>query len=1088
MVAAFRIATAQDMGFTMLDSAATGVTFINAVPSFEQMNVLISQYHYNGAGVAIGDINNDGLPDLFLNANFGPDKLYLNKGDFRFEDISAKAGIVGTQSWETGISMIDINNDGFLDIYVCRSGHAPGTGYSNLLYINNGDLTFSEKSLDYGLFDFSHSTQSYFLDYDRDGDLDLYLLNHNPKRTYNYDFSKPEMTRDDQVGDILFRNDQGQFVDVSKDAGIIGKSISYGLGALIGDMNGDLWPDIYVCNDFGERDYFYINNGDGTFREQLVQSMDHISWYSMGGDVADINNDGLLDLMVLDMTASDNYRQKVNMNDMNPEKFWYAVENGLHYQYMINTMQLNLGHEKFSEIAYLAGVAYSDWSWSALFADFDFDGCSDLFITNGYRVDISNKDYRKWLEKRQTELAKIPREQRNIAQELQEALTKLNKQKIPNYLFRQKDELAFENVSASWGLAEPSFSNGVAYADLDVDGDLDLVINNIDQEVFIYRNEAIEKGSANNYLKIALEGPALNRQGIGSRVSVFTSSQTQMQDFYLSRGYLSSVEPILYFGLGDETADSVEVAWYDGSITKIMRPEVNKIHLVKYSNRVEATPLDSVVPLFKDITEQSGLDFRHQENDFDDYQREVLLPHKMSQQGPALTVADVDGNGWEDIFVGGAKDQAAVLFIQNGEGRFDRDQSEIWSLESNYEDVDARFFDADGDGDLDLYVVSGGYAAAANHTSYQDRLYFNDGSGQFSRSADGTLPTMNESGSCVRPADFDLDGDIDLFVGSRAIPGKYPRSPKSFLLENTNGRFIDVTAEHAPMLNQLGLVTDAAWVDVNGNERPDLVVTGEWMYPTILMNGKSRFTELANSHKDRGWWYSVTPFDADLDGDQDLILGNLGLNYKYQASQERPFEIYVDDFDASGSLDIVLGYYDQNTLFPVRGRQCSSEQMPFISEKFKSYDAFAQASLVDIYGAESLNSSLHYQATHFSSVLAINNGEGNFEWQDLPRLAQSAPINDAIVLDFNKDNKPDVFVAGNLFQSEVETPRADAGKGWLLQGDGAGGLDLVPPIKNGVIADGDVKRVCMIQLARGRQAVLVARNNGKLGIYQLGMQ
>ncbi len=1069
--------------FTLLDSTVTGINFVNSVPSYEQMNVLVSQYHYNGGGVAIGDINQDGLPDLFLNANFGPDRLYLNKGGFTFEDISRQAGIEGNMSWETGVNMVDINNDGFLDIYVCRSGHAPGTGYSNLLYENNGDLTFTERSLDYGLFDVSHSTQSYFLDYDRDGDLDLYLLNHNPKRTWNYDFSKPEISRDEKVGDLLFRNDDGQFTDVTDEAGLIGKSISYGLGALIGDINNDLWPDIYICNDFGERDYFYLNNGDGTFREELMSSMDHISWYSMGGDIADINDDGLLDLMVLDMTASDNYRQKVNMNDMNPQKFWYAVDNGLHYQYMINTLQLNLGHEKFSEIAFMAGVAYSDWSWSALFADFDHDSRKDLFITNGYRVDISNKDYRKWLEKRQAELAEIPASERNVAAELQEALDKLKKQKIPNYLFQNKNGLQFQDVTADWHLDEPSFSNGVAYGDLDLDGDLDLVINNIDHQAFVYRNETMEQSNDHGYLKIALEGPEKNLMGIGSRVEVTTSEGMQIQEFYPARGYISSVEPILHFGLGNARPLKVEVTWYDGSITLVDNPAPNEMLTIAFTEREESTEVkEHLSTIFQDVTDQVGLSFEHRENEFDDFSREVLLPHKMSQTGPALAVGDVDGDDLQDVFVGGAKGQAASLFIQRSSGKFEAQQPGLWEGQKDFEDVDAVFFDADGDGDLDLYVVSGGYDCSPGDVLLRDRLYLNSGDGTLTISGEETLPDLRESGGCVRAADFDGDGDLDLFVGNRVVPGRYPESPRSALLENREGTFVDGTKDRAPSLEQPGLVTDAAWVDLNGDDALDLVVTGEWMMPLVCINHQGRLEQTDAGFMDRGWWFSVTPFDVDADGDQDLLLGNLGLNYKYQASRDRPFEIYVDDFDESGSLDIVLGYYDEDTLFPVRGRQCSSEQMPFISEKFATYHDFAQASLVDIYGESSLKQSLHYQATNFASVIAVNDGKAGFNLKDLPLLAQSAPINDAVVLDYNGDEFPDLFVAGNLFQSEVETPRADAGEGWLLQGEGSGDFETVAPSTAGIAADGDVKKLAPIQLASGEDAILVARNNDKMSL------
>lgn len=1077
---------AQQKMFELVPSTTTGISFSNMVPSYEQMNVLVSQYHYNGAGVAIGDINNDDLPDIFLNANFGPDKLYLNKGDFQFEDISASAGIEGKMSWETGVSMADINNDGFLDLFVSRSGHAPGAPYYNLIYINNGDLTFTENALDYLLFDVSHSTQNYFLDYDRDGDLDLYLLNHNPQRTWQYDFTKPELTRDNQVGDKLFRNDDGHFTDVSTEAGIIGKSISYGLGALIGDINNDLWPDIYICNDFGERDYLYINNGDGTFRENLQKSMQHISWYSMGGDIADINNDGLLDYMVLDMTAADHYRQKTNMNDMNPEKFWYAVSSGLHYQYMINTMQLNVGHETFSEIAYLAGLAYTDWSWGPLFGDFDLDGYKDLFVSNGYRVDISDKDYRIWLEHRQKELNAMDQSQRNIASELQEALTKLDKTQVPNYIFKNNGDLTFSDVSTKWGFDSPSFSNGVAYGDLDGDGDLDLVVNNLDHEAFIYRNLARDLHPDRQFIKIDLDGPAGNVDGIGARVELKTDEGVLMQENYSVRGFQSSVEPIMHFGLGHLDVIEAKVLWHDGSVTVAPHPDVNQTLSMAYTDRIVASAVKpDDAPLFHEVTDELAVDFHHVENEFDDFEREVLLPHKMSRWGPALAVADVDGDGYDDFFIGGAAGQAGALY-KSDKDSFEKIASALWEQDKSYEDIDAEFFDLEGDGDLDLYVVSGGYHMEPGAAILRDRIYINDGRGTFTPGGEDLVPEMYVSGGVVRAGDFDGDGDSDLFVGGRVVPGRYPEAPRSALLENVQGKFVDVTEKKASMLLHPGLVTDASWQDIDGDDLLDLVLVGEWMYPMFLLNRGDQFRSQNQFEDKRGWWFSVTPKDLDGDGDVDFILGNLGKNYKYKASADKPFEIYVNDFDTSGTLDIVLGYYDQEQLVPVRGRQCSSEQMPFIKAKFETYDAFAKADIFEIYGEDRLNKSLHYQATTFESMVALNDGKGKFSLEVLPNLAQTAPINDALIHDFTGDGSVDIFVAGNLYNAEVETPRADAGKGWLLRNNN-GALTVIPPVEVGVIADSDVKRMAVLNKDND-PIIVIASNNGRMTLYRLNQR
>ena len=1073
--------------FTRIPPEHSNIYFNNTLTNYEKFNVFTSQYFYNGGGVAIGDINNDGLSDIFFTANHGPDKLYLNKGNFEFEDITQKAQVQGVVSWETGVAMNDFNNDGWLDIYVSKSGLAPDVSNSNALYINNQDGTFSERAFEYGLSGYSHTTQAAFLDYDLDGDLDVFLLNHNVERINDQKFSLA--AKSILVGDQLFRNDNGKFIEVTNEAGIIGKLISYGLGVMIGDIDKDGWPDIYVCNDFGERDYLYYNNGDGTFTEKLTEQVGHIPFYSMGGDIADINNDGWLDIMTLDMTSEDNFGQKANMNDMNPGKFKFLLDNDMHYQYMINCLQLNNGNGTFSDISMMAGLAYTNWSWAPLMIDFDNDGMKDIFISNGYRVDISNKDFVQWYEKRKQELGQELAFSSAQKSFLNESFENITSGKVKNYMFRNNGDMTFQNTTDAWGLGEPSYSNGVAYADLDNDGDLDLVINNLDQEAFIYKNNSNEFANS-HFLKVKFEGPEKNKFGIGTKVELKTKTGKQYQELYSSRGFQSSVEPVLHFGLGEnKLIEELKITWFDGKQQILKNINTDQFLSVKYSDATGKVALEAGTDehIFIDITKQSKLEYRHVENEFDDFEREVLLPHKMSRFGPALAVADVNGDGLDDFYIGGAKGSSGVLYYQNKDKTFSKDMDTIWEKDMDYEDVDATFFDSDSDGDLDLYIVSGGGDFIENDAGLQDRLYINNGKGKFSKS-ENLIPAMFTSGSCVRPGDFDGDGDDDLFIGGRHIPGKYPYAPRSYLLENESGKFTDITNQYAPELSKAGMVTDAEWFDFNGDKILDLVVLGEWM-PIMMMENKD------NALKDistkcgiidkTGWWFSIKSDDVDNDGDIDFFAGNLGLNYKYKASPEYPFTVYADDFDNNGITDIVLGYYNDGTQFPVRGRQCSSQQIPLINDKYKTYNDFAKASLIDIYTDLGIDEALNYQAQTFGSVYMENLGNGKFKSSKLPNRAQISPINSMIIHDFDNDNRKDLLIAGNLFVSEVETPRADAGVGLFLKGNKHGEMEPVAPFVSGFKADGDVKHIKMIQLGNNGLGVLVGQNNGLLKLFEV---
>jgi len=1072
--------------FTQISSEHSGVKFKNELQSYEKFNVFTSQYFYNGGGVAIGDINNDGLPDIFFTANHGPDKLYLNKGNLKFEDITQQAGVQGTVSWETGVAMSDVNNDGWLDIYVSKSGLAPDLSYTNALYINNQNGTFTERAFEYGLGGYAHATQAAFLDYDLDGDLDVFLLNHNVEQITAQNFSLT--AKSVLVGDQLFRNDNGYFTEVTKEAGIIGKFISYGLGVMIGDLDKDGWPDIYVCNDFGERDYLYYNNRDGTFSEKLTEQIGHIPYYSMGGDIADINNDGWLDLMTLDMTSENNFGQKANMNDMNPGKFKFLAENGMHNQYMINSLQLNNGNGTFSDISMLSDMAYTDWSWAPLLVDFDNDGSKDIFISNGYRVDISNKDFVRWYKKREQELGQQLVNSSTKMRFLSEAFEKITSSKVSNYMFKNNGDLTFENVTESWGLGEPTYSNGVAYSDLDNDGDLDLVINNIDQEALIYRNNTSEKLDV-HFLKVKFNGPEKNKLGIGTKVELKLKDETQYQEFYTSRGFQSSVEYVMHFGLGKNSSiDELKVKWYDGKVEILKNIKADQMLTLSYNNAKEVHDSSPVVnSLFSDITQKAGLNHKHVENEFDDFSREVLLPHKMSQFGPALAVADLNKDGLEDFYIGGAKGKSGTLYFQGKGNSFQKADLPGLNSDINSEDIDAVFFDSDMDGDLDLYVVSGGSDFEENDTDLQDRLYVNDGSGNMIKSS-SLLPEMHTSGSCVRPGDFDGDGDLDLFVGGRHVPGKYPDSPRSYLLENDSGNFIDVTDKYAPELMRPGMVTDANWSDFNGDGNLDLVVLGEWMPIMIMENKKGRFSNVASKSgldNQTGWWFSINGEDIDKDGDIDFVAGNLGLNYKYKASKEYPFSIYANDFDSNGNQDIVLSYFNDGQQYPVRGRQCSSQQIPIIKEKYKTYNDFAKATLGDIYGEFGLEESRTLMAQNFASVYLENMGKGKFKVSNLPNRAQISPVNTSLILDFDDDGHKDVLVAGNLFTSEVETPRADAGVGLFIKHTKKNGFEPIAPFASGFNANGDVKHMKIIRLANDSIGILVAQNNGPLKLFKL---
>ncbi len=1089
--------------FTILGPEETGIGFRNDLQESLYMNGLFYEYLYNGAGLAVGDFNNDELPDIYFVSNLKENELYINGGDLQFEVAGKEAGLSGKAGFPTGVTTVDINNDGWLDIYVCASGKfRDPEKRRNELFVNqgldpNGKLRFEEQGAAYGLDLEMLSTQAAFFDYDRDGDLDLFLINHDVDIYGDEQLEAYLHTPTTLSGERLYRNDNGRFTDVTEAAGIIDNRLSYGLGVAIGDVNNDGWPDVYVGHDFSGEDHLYINKGNGTFSERVKESMRHISNFSMGNDLADFNNDGWLDIMAVDMVSEDNYGIKTSMSGMNPAKFFRHVELGLHHQYMFNTLQLNNGPAEpggdpyFSEVAHLGEVSNTDWSWAPLFFDMDLDGDKDLFVGNGIKRDFRNNDFVNYHKALRAELAK----QESIDREayLNEVMSRMPERKKVNCFFLNNNDLTFSKVSVDSMLTN---ANGAAYADLDMDGDLDMVTNNMDDFAFIYKNNSVEH-KRGNYLKINLEGPESNRLGIGARVTIRDREREQTLEHYLTRGFQSAVAPGLQVGMGQvEQADQILVIWPDGSRQQMTNVPVNQTLVLRYQ---EAQPLLSsaesapVPTLFQSQATAAGLEFLHQENKFDDFERESLLPHRMSRFGPALAVGDINNDGLEDIYIGAAAGFAASLFLQQTGGGFQKVQESLWREDRTHEDMNAAFFDADQDGDLDLYVVSGGNEKPEGAAYYEDRLYENK-NGRLTRAA-AALPARHFSGSCVKPFDYDKDGDLDLFVGGRQRPGKYPYPAGSQLLQNTtrDGQlsFVDVTAEVAPALLQIGMITDAVWADITGDKTAELILAGEWMPITVIQSRNGRYEDISEElglSGETGWWFSIAAADFDRDGDLDLVGGNLGLNYKYKAGPLEPFEVYANDFDENGSIDIVLGYYNQGNLFPLRGRECSSNQMPFIKKKFPTYDAYGKASLEEVYDPEKLESAFHYQARSFATTYFENRGDGSFQPSVFENYAQLSSTNAIIVHDFNRDDQLDLLLAGNLYSSEVETSRNDASYGAFLQGDGQGEFQLKKPGESGLFVHGDVKAASLIHLANGDLGVLFAANNGPLQLVRLNTE
>jgi hypothetical protein len=1094
--------TKEEALFTILSPSETKLNFVNLINESPTVNGVLYEYLYNGGGVAVGDLNNDNLPDIYFISNLYSNKLFINKGNLVFKETTVLSRAKGKTGFPTGVTMVDINSDGLLDIYVCKSGNYPDLdSRRNELYINKGINTegipvFEESSESYGLDLPHYSTQASFFDYDRDGDLDMFLINHGiePADVEPY-LEKLLKEKSEYSSDRLFRNEDGKFKDVSQASGIVNNSIGFGLGIAMGDLNNDEWPDILVGQDYSEKDHLYINQKDGTYKEVITEATNHISNFSMGNDIADINNDGWLDFLSVDMVSNNNYDLKTSMSGMNPKRFQGLVDKGLHHQYMFNALQLNNGNmlkdgvPAFSDIAKLAGVSNTNWSWAPLLFDMNNDGWQDLFVSNGVLRSFRNNDFVIFKRKRVAQLYKDLEKNQNkdslIEKYYKDILVVMPEKREVNLLYLNNKNFAFTEMNEAWNLNKATCTNGAVYVDLDNDGDLDIVGNNINDAAFVYRNNSSELQSPSNYMKVKLKGPFGNTNGIGARVTVETEGLKQTKELYLSRGFQSSVNPILHFGLGEATSiNTLKVLWPDGKTQTLNGVKPNQQLLVNYTESVDkvASTDSSESTLFIDATNKSGITFEHEENDFDDYKRESLLPHKMSQNGPALSTGDINNDGLDDFYIGGAKNQTAALFVQQKDGTFKSVLQTLWAQDKSQEDVASVFFDADNDGDLDLYVVSGG-SEESQDEYYQDRFYENLRDGEFSKVTQA-LPVVVNSGSCVKPGDFDNDGDLDLFVGGKLVPGKYPLPADSYLLKNESHggiiKFVDVTKELAPFMTELGMVSDAEWVDVDNDNNLDLVIVGEWMPIKIIKNMGREFVDISSEtglENQVGWWYSIASADFDQDGDEDFIVGNLGLNYKYQATPEAPFEVFAKDFDNSGSLDIVLGYNENGTVYPLRGRECSSNQMPFIKKKFPSYNDYGLADMSKVYGEDNLEKSLHYAATTFATSYIENLGNMKFDIRKIEGIAQFSSVNSILINDFNKDGHLDAVLSGNLYQAEIETPRNDAGYGVLLEGNGKGQFTSKIPYESGLFVKGDVKNAAMINTPFKNKRMLFGKND-----------
>ena len=1085
----FAPAYAQSPLFRALPSSQTGVDFVNQIDENESLNVLSYEYFYNGGGVAVGDINNDGLPDLFFTANLKPNKLYLNLGNLKFKDITAEAGAdLGGRpgGWKTGVSMADVNGDGLLDIYVCYSGKTDDDKRRNQLFINQGKtgnvaVRFIDQAAQYGLDDPGYSTQATFFDYDRDGDLDMFLLNHNVKKYDNMELARLHGETDERAGNKLFENQKGHFVDVSKKAGIFQYPLTFGLGMVVADVNQDGWPDIYVTNDYNEPDYLYINQKNGQFKDETQARFQHLAQFSMGVDIADFNNDGLPDIMNLDMLPEDNRRQKLLQLQENYESFELMVQQNLNRQYMRNMLQLNNGDGTFSEIAQAAGVSNTDWSWSPLLADFDNDGYKDLFVTNGYLRDYTNKDFLKYWGDYKIRKA-IDRE----PVQLMDLIRAMPATRIPAYIFRNNHDLTFANKQQAWGITAPAISNGAAYADLDNDGDLELIVNNINEPAFVYQNMSREQNRT-NYLQLKLTANNGNRNAVGARVTVHGAGNRQYQELNPVRGYLSSQSATLHFGMGTATlADSVCIIWPDQSRQTLTQVPVNQQLAVQQqpSANNKSTPIttpQTTAPIFTKI--DPVLPYTHEGYTENDFKRQPLMLWMYSHTGPVLAKGDVNKDGLDDLFTSGDQQKTGGIWLQQPGKKgaaptFKKDETITIGDEATSAIAAAAFFDANGDGFDDLYVAKGGYSLfEVNTASLQDELFLNDGKGHLQPSTTPLPDLKASSKACVRPFDYDGDGDLDLFVGGRVVPGRYPEAPTSYLLENTGkGQF---TVAQTPF-QTVGMVTDAQWADMDGDGRADLILCGEFMPVKIYLNTKSGFVDKTDQYFAQaatGFWQSLAIADLNGDGKPDIVAGNLGTNSQIKASASEPAELLYADFDNNGSIDPFFCFYVQGKTYPFVSRDELNDQIYGMRRKFAFYKNYADAGATDIFSAEELAKATKLTVTETHSVCYLSNGSGQFTtYMPYPCRPSSAPVTHILTRDFDHDGHTDLLLLGNKSDNRLKLGSMDANYGCLLTGNGKGAFTYVTQPQAGLSVRGDVKSVVELTVNQASELVIGAFN------------
>jgi enediyne biosynthesis protein E4 len=1088
----------EDKKFRKISSSESGIKFKNTLTESVEFNIFNYMYFYNGGGVAVGDLNGDDLLDIYFTSNQESNKLYLNQGEFKFKDVTADAGVEGFNGWTTGVSMADVNSDGKLDIYVSYIGDFLIYKGKNQLFINegvdsNGIPQFTDRAMDYGLDLVGFSTQASFFDYDRDGDLDMFMLNHSLHQNGTFGNSSLRDRPHPLAGDKLLRNDHGKYVDVTQGSGIYSSVIGYGLGVVVSDVNLDGWPDIYVGNDFHENDYLYINQKDGTFKEVIEKSLNHTSRYTMGVDFADFNNDAFPDLISMDMLPEDPQILKSAQAEDAYDVFSFKIDFGFNYQFARNTLQLNNHDGTFSEIALLAGVDATDWSWSTFFADFDLDGHKDIFISNGIFRRSNDLDYINFITVDSVQM----RMKNEMSSRELGYIDKMPQIKVSNYLYKNNGDSTFTNMAQKWGLETPSYSNGSAYADFDNDGDLDIVVNNVEDEAFLYENKTITSDKHKDelrrpsYLQIECNGNEGNRFGIGSKVFIYKDNKLQFLECMPTRGYESSVDYRLTFGTGDaDKIDSLTIIWNDGTFQKLKDIKTNQRLTLNQKDAhgfFDYSIFHKTEALFKSVSNEIGLPYKHVENRFIEFNREALLPHMLSSEGPAVAVGDLNGDGLDDIFLGGAKWKRAHVYLQSANNRLmEISQPEI-ALDSTYEDVGAELADVDKDGDLDLIIASGGNEFNLSSIYRKPRLYLNNGKGLFSKS--NLLPDLFLTGSCIAANDLDADGDQDLFIGARAIPWHYGIKPDSYILLNDGkGNYSEATDEVAPGLKKIGFVKQASWADMDGDQINDLIIAAEWSPITIFLskNGKLLQQPLNGSglENTQGWWNIIQAADFDKDGDLDMIAGNLGLNSKLRASVQEPVKMFVADFDSNDSTDQILTHFMKGKEYPFYTRDEMTKQMPYLKKRYLSYHKFAEATLHDMFSDEVLNKSEKYVANNFRSSYIENLGNGKYKVRDLPKSAQFSTVNAMLIDDFNGDKNLDVLLAGNFYPINIQMGRNDACYGLLLTGDGRGNFTAVPSVNSGFSVKGQTRNLRTIKIG-GKDYYFAIRNNDTIEAFTL---